>query len=134
MRLVLDATVAIAAVRPNEAAHAAANTRVRRALRGDDQLLLPSVFIIEVTGALGRVGEPAARIRPYVESLISAPHELVTIGRANAKRIAALALASKLRGADASYVWLAARDGIPLVTLDEEILARGKGACQLLRP
>ena len=32
--------------------------------------------------------------------------------------------ATKLRAADALYVWVAQRDGVPVVTVDDEILTR----------
>jgi hypothetical protein len=48
-----------------------------------------------------------------------------TKGAVLARNNAKAALGTKLRGADATYVWLAAREGVPVCTLDREILARG---------
>jgi len=39
-----------------------------------------------------------------------------------------------IRGPDALYVWLAEREGIPVCTLDEEILLRGAARVQTIRP
>ncbi|HKQ71111.1 MAG TPA: hypothetical protein VJT73_17315 [Polyangiaceae bacterium] len=51
--------------------------------------------------------------------------------RTSAQRVA---MACKLRGLDALYVWLAAREAVPLCTLDEEILTRGAARAQAIRP
>lgn len=40
----------------------------------------------------------------------------------------------RLRAADAAYVWLAERQGIPLVTSDREMLRRGAAFCQVEAP
>jgi predicted nucleic acid-binding protein len=45
-----------------------------------------------------------------------------------------VAVSAKLRGPDALYVWLARREGIPLCTLDREIITRGAGFCQVIAP
>jgi predicted nucleic acid-binding protein len=41
---------------------------------------------------------------------------------------------TRLRAADAAYVWVASRAGLPLVTADQQILARAVGHCQALAP
>lgn len=40
----------------------------------------------------------------------------------------------KLRGADALYVWLAARENVALCTLDREMAQRAGGACEVIAP
>jgi predicted nucleic acid-binding protein len=134
MRLVLDASVAVASLRPSEPGYLAARARVRRIVNGDDVAVVPSLFVAEVAGALARLGFDAAAIEAFVATLTSAPHEVTTIGPRRAHAVARVAVATKLRGADAMYVWLAAREGVPVCTLDREILARGATACQVLTP
>jgi predicted nucleic acid-binding protein len=134
MRLVLDASVAIASLRPHEPSHHAARARVRRLAAGDDVAVVPSLFVVEVAGALARLGHDPAAIQTFVGALTSAPHEVVTIGPKRAQAAARVAIATKLRGADATYVWLAAREGVPVITLDREILARGASACEVTAP
>jgi hypothetical protein len=56
VRLVLDASVAIAAQRPQEAAYAASRARLVRCLTGADAVVVPSFFVVEVSGALSRLG------------------------------------------------------------------------------
>jgi NAD(P)-dependent dehydrogenase (short-subunit alcohol dehydrogenase family) len=47
VRLVLDASVAIAAQRPQEAAYAASRARLVRFLTGADVVVVPSFFVVE---------------------------------------------------------------------------------------
>ncbi len=79
MRLVLDASVAVAAARAREVSHRAAQARVGGILRGDDELIVPTLFAVEVGAAL-------------------------------------------------------AREGVPLCTLDGEMLRRGASACEVIPP
>lgn len=134
MKLVLDASVAVAAARPNEPSHAASRVRVSRVLGGGEEVVLPALFSIEVGAALARVGEPPAAVRAYVDALVSSAVQIVAIGPRNARKVRDLAIAAKLRAADAMYVWLAAKEGIPLCTLDKEIVQRGAAFCQVILP
>jgi predicted nucleic acid-binding protein len=106
MRLVLDASVAVAAAMPTEPTHAASRARVERALQGLDVLVVPSLFVVEVSGALARLGFSRPLVRAFVEPLCAGPHEVVTLGTRRAGKAARVASWCKLRGADASYVWL----------------------------
>jgi predicted nucleic acid-binding protein len=105
--MVLDASVAVAAARPNEPSHAASRARVSRVLGGGDEVILPALFPIEVGAALARVGEPPAAVRAYVEALVSSAFQIIAIGPRNARKVRDVAIAAKLRAADAMYVWLA---------------------------
>jgi predicted nucleic acid-binding protein len=134
MRLVLDASVVIAATRPSEPSYGAARARLERALRGADTLVLPSVFVVEVSGALARQGRSRADIRRLIEVLTRPPHEVMPIGLIRARAASAIAIANRLRGPDALYVWLANREQVALCTLDKEIFARAAGRCQLVAP
>jgi predicted nucleic acid-binding protein len=134
VRLILDASVAVAAAHPSEPTHAAALARVMRVLRGLDELVAPVIFPIEVAAALSRTGTPAAIVEQFVAPLVAEPTRLITIGPRTAGRIQRVAVRLRLRAADAAYVWLATREGVPLVTSDREMLQRGVAACQVERP
>jgi predicted nucleic acid-binding protein len=134
VKLVLDASVAVAASRPNEPSHTASRARVARILSGHDEVVVPSIFPIEVGAALARVGEPPAAVRAYVDALMSVVAAVATIGPRRARRIRDVAIASRLRAADSAYVWLAAREAVPLCTLDREITQRGSTFCQVIPP
>jgi predicted nucleic acid-binding protein len=134
VRLVLDASVAIAAQRPQEAAYAASRARLVRFLTGADAVVVPSFFVVEVSGALSRLGFVPKGIGRLVDRLTAPPHEVVTVGPRSAKAARSVAVRGKLRGPDALYVWLARREGIPLCTLDREIIARGASFCRVIAP
>ena len=135
MKLVLDASVAVAAVRPNEPHHLRARARVGAVLTGRDELIVPALFPIEVTSALARrAAWPQPQIAAYIARLLARPCRLVTLGVKNAHASANLAAATRLRAADAVYVWLASKEGVVLVSSDEEVLQRGATVCQVQAP
>jgi predicted nucleic acid-binding protein len=134
MKLVLDASVAVAAARPNEPSHAASRARIERVLSGDDEIVIPVIFPIEVGASLARGGEPAAAVRAYVEALVSVASAVTALTPPLAREVRDLAIASKLRAADAFYVWLAAEESAPLCTLDREMADRCEAFCSVIAP
>jgi predicted nucleic acid-binding protein len=133
VRICLDAAVAVASQRPKEPSHAAALARVNLVLAGTDEIVVPAIFPIEVASALTRGGVEAKVVRTYVSSLLAGA-ELVTIGPKRAPSIADVAIRTQLRAADAAYAWVAGRERVPLVTLDEEVLKRASIVCVVERP
>ncbi len=134
MRLVLDASVAVAAERIHETGHAAARERIVRVLSGLDEIVVPPIFQAEVSGALARRGHDSAKIRAYVEALTAAPNQVRTFGPRASRFVADAAVRHKLRGADACYAWVALREGLPLCTLDRELADRGGSLCTIIGP
>lgn len=123
MRYVLDASVAVAAVRSGEPAHADALRRCLPLFAGRDEIVVPAIFDIEVVSALVRRGAAPSRVALFFERHF-ASRTLVTIGPRTARAVRNVVGLTRLRAADALYVWLAARDGLPLVTVDREVLLR----------
>ncbi len=102
---------------------------------GRDELVVPALFPIEVTSALARrAGWPQPQIAKYVARLLAPPTRVVAIGVKRARAAAQMAAVTRLRAADALYVWLASREGVPLVSSDVEIRQRGAAACQVEVP
>ncbi len=134
MRLVVDASVAVAAARTREPSHRAARERVAGILRGEDDLVVPVIFSVEVGAALARAGEPVPAIRAYVDALLRAATRVVPLNPAAARRARETAMRWRLRAADALYVSLAASEGLPLCTLDREMLQRGASVCEVISP
>jgi predicted nucleic acid-binding protein len=134
MRLVLDASVAVAALRPSEPKHTAASARILRLLNGADTAVVPALFVVEVRDALARLGFNRKTSAAFVDALARDPHEIITLGPRAANAAARVAARCKLRGSDACYVWLAQRESIPLCTLDAERAARGKAVCTVMEP
>ena len=134
MRLVLDASVAIAAQRPQEAAYAASRARLVRFLTGADAGVVPSFFVVEVSGALSRLGFDPKGIGRLGDRLTAPPHEVVTVGPRSAKAARSIAVRGKLRGPDALYVWLASARRLTRCTLDQEMVQRGAAFCKVIAP
>ena len=134
MRLVLDASVAVAALRPGEPSHARARARILRFITTTDVAVVPAIFMVEVRGALARLGFDLARSARLADALTRDPHQTITLGPRGARAASKVAARCKLRGSDACYVWLAQREAIPLCTLDTEMATRGKAVCTILEP
>jgi len=107
--------------------------RVDRVFAGTDELVVPATFPIEVAAALSRNGIDPRVVIAYLDTLL-AHAELVTIGPKRAPLIQAVAMATKLRAADATYAWVACREKVPLVTLDGEVLKRAASVCAVEPP
>jgi len=133
MRYVLDAAVAVAALRAGEPHHAAALRRCMPLFTGSDEIVVPAIFDVEVVSALVRRGAAPAGVNRFFEAHFTT-RRLVTIGPRAARAARAVAMPTRLRAADALYVWVAAREGLPLVTLDAEVLQRAAPVCQVMRP
>jgi predicted nucleic acid-binding protein len=134
MRLVLDASVAVAAARAREPSHRAARALVAGILLGEHELIVPTIFSVEVAAALARVGEPLPAIRAYADALLGVAARVTPLSPAAARRARETALRWRLRAADATYVSLAAWEQVPLYTLDREMRERGAGACEVVAP
>jgi predicted nucleic acid-binding protein len=130
---VLDASVAVAAVRPREPSHRAARARLASLLAGDDDVIVPAIFDVEVTSALVRGQASPAAVRRYLDRDLGA-RQLVTIGPRSARAISAVAARTHLRAADAAYVWVASARSLPLVTLGRDIERRAGNLCQVELP
>jgi predicted nucleic acid-binding protein len=127
VKIVLDASVAVASERASEPHHRRARLAIDRLLRGDDEILVPAIFMPEVVAALARRGHDANAAERFALALIGPSTNVVTIGPRRAIAIARFAARHRLRGADACYAWIAALRGLPLVTLDEEMIRRAPG-------
>ncbi|MGA7119765.1 MAG: type II toxin-antitoxin system VapC family toxin [Polyangiaceae bacterium] len=130
---VLDASVAVAAVRPCEPSHAPARARLARLLTGADDIVVPALFDVEVTSALVRGQALPARAEKYLRVDL-AGRKLVTIGPRSARAICGVVAKTQLRAADAAYVWVALTHGLPLVTLDDEVGRKVAGICRVEPP
>ena len=123
MKYILDASVAVAALRKTEPSHVDALRRCMPLFAGHDEIVVPALFDIEVVSALVRRGAAPASVALFFERHF-ASRKLVTIGPRTARAVRTVVGLTRLRAADALYVWLAAREGLPLVTADREVLSR----------
>jgi predicted nucleic acid-binding protein len=133
VKLVLDASVAVAAARPGEPAHRAARKRVESVLLRADEIIVPVLFSVEVAAALARAGVALSAIRNYLKQLLGGAG-VVPLGPRAAREARETAMRWKLRAADAVYVWVAQREDVPLCTLDGELERRAGDACTIVSP
>jgi predicted nucleic acid-binding protein len=89
---------------------------------GADEIIVSSIFEVEVVAALVRRGAPRSLAARFLEEHFGA-RNVVTLGPRAARSAGRVAALARLRAADAIYVWLAAREDVPLVTLDNEVSA-----------
>lgn len=106
---------------------------VEPVLLGEHDIVVPSIFVVEVVAALSRAGIPRAKAFEYSEIFLCRA-SVVRLGPKGARRASRIAEAAKLRGMDAIYVWVAQREGIPLVTLNRELSGRTEGLCEVIIP
>ena len=96
MRICLDASVAVTGHQSKEPNHAVARARVDRVFTALDVLVVPAIFPIEVAYALTRAGVEAKAVNDYLDLLLLGA-ELVAIGPKRWRRVAGIAMATKLR-------------------------------------
>jgi predicted nucleic acid-binding protein len=124
---VLDASVAVAALRATDANHARAASYLAPLLQGIDTIVVPSIFDVEVVVTLSRAGYAPSDARRAADLFVG-PARMVTLGPRAARAASGTASRTRLRTGDAIYVWVAEREALPLVTLDADILARAHRA------
>ena len=127
MTYVLDASVAVAALRDDEPGHRAAVRRCSPLFAGQDEIVVPAIFDLEVTSALVRRGIATDRLTEFFDLHLRS-RRLIPIGPRAIRGIRAVIHATRLRAADATYVWVAAREGLPMVTADREVIDRAAHA------
>lgn len=132
--MVVDASVWIGAFLPIDAHHAVSRPWLGQQTRAGVDLVAPTLALPEIGGGIARRtgstahGERATdrmRRMPRVR-LVPADADLAIDAARTAARL-------RLRGADAVYVELAHRFGLPLVTFDAEVDLRASGYIRVVR-
>lgn len=102
---------------------------------GGGRVAVPTIFLAEIGGAVARRTSDVVLAWRAVSNFTRLPGvELVPETRRIGILAAALAIDLRLRGADAIYVAVAAHLNAPLVTWDQEQLARGAAAIAVQTP
>jgi predicted nucleic acid-binding protein len=123
--VVLDASVFISAVSPNEVHHDAADA-LYRSHPEDRPFLVPGLFRVEVLSALARRQEPDALL-DTVDVLVSGPRfHTLSIDAALLARAAHVVRIARVRAYDAIYVAMALERTAKLFTLDLDVKRRVK--------
>lgn len=128
---VVDASVWVSRYMASETSHEVSRAWIEACLDGGELLVAPSLLLPEVAGAVARrtgvsgLGMRAASLIARLPGI-----RLVRLDMELAPLSADMAAEHHLRGADAVYIALARRLGVPLVTWDRE---QREGAAGLLR-
>lgn len=133
--MIVDASVWVARLLSGDVHHASAAAGLTHALRRGKRLVVPVLAWAEVAGAIGRrSGSQEAAIQALELLQQGRWIDAVPIDGPLGRQAPLLAAQYMLRGADAVYVALAAARGLPLVTLDQEMLQRGPADVTRLTP
>lgn len=132
---VVDASVWISYFMQTEETHSASRDWLSQQTDAGTPILGPSHVLAEISGAVSRrTGrEELGRVSSTVISRLP-DFQLVPIDRELADVSASVAAGMKLKGADAVYVALALLVNSPLVTWDNEQLARAAPIIETLTP
>ena len=118
---VIDASVYVALLRPEETAHERCWTWFQTAVRAENGIVAPVILIPEVTAALGRgTGDRAIAQRAIEQLTARRIIQMFPVTRTMAEEAARVAADYRIRGCDAVYVALALQLEDSLVTLDTE--------------
>ncbi len=132
--IVTDASVWVSWFVPQDANHAATVPWLRATIQAAVPMVAPGLLLIEVGGAIAwRVDQETAR--RTVQLMQQQPYlRLLTLDALGVQRATATAIDLRLKGADAVYVAVAERLGVPLCTWDGEQRTRGGARIPVYTP
>lgn len=132
---VIDASVYVALMNPNEAEHASCWAWFENAKGVQEEIAAPVILLAETAAALSRgVGDPDLALRAVQLARNTSLIELTPVTLPLAERAASIAAQHRIRGCDAVYVALAEQLDTPLVTLDPQQLERAVAIVRAHRP
>lgn len=120
MFIVVDASIWVARLVSEDVFYEPVKEWMAARLSEEDRFLAPSLLLAEVGGAISRRTTPALGLQ-VIEQIQDLPGlQLVEMEDSLLREAAQLAAELGLRGADSTYVAVAARLEIPLITLDAD--------------
>lgn len=118
MFIVVDASIWVARLVAEDVFYEPVKEWMYARLEEDDQFLAPSLLLAEIGGAISRRTTSSLGLKA-IEQVQSLPGlQLIEMEHALIRDAAQLAAELGLRGADSTYVAVAARLDLPLITLD----------------
>lgn len=133
--IVVDASVWVSRLVPQDVHHVSSRQWFEQYTAGGDRLVVPILLLAEVAGAIARrTGQPDLAHRAVNHLLRLRALRIVPVDRRLGRDAAQLAADLKLRGADATYVAIARRLNIPLITWDEDQQARAEQTITVYTP
>jgi predicted nucleic acid-binding protein len=132
---VVDASVLVSRFLPEDAFHEISSRWLDERSERLEGIFVPSTLPAEVGGALARRTGQIERAAALARGLFHHPSiRVVAVDAELGQEAATLAAELRLRGADAVYVALARRLGMPLVTWDAEQRERARSAVRVATP
>jgi predicted nucleic acid-binding protein len=132
---VIDASVYVSRLRREETRHATSTQLFAVLATQKASVLCPEILVPEVAAALARgLDDTGFAFRVAVHLRALPGHCFVAVDRGLSQLAARLAADRRLRGCDAVYAALAQREGIPLITWDEQQRERAVPAIEALTP
>jgi predicted nucleic acid-binding protein len=132
--IVVDASVWLSYLVESGAHHAISRRWLSQILAEGESIVAPVLLLAESGGAIAQqTGDPEL-CQKTIDRLLAIPNlRLVSLDHSLGIQAARVAAAQRLRGADASYVAVAAALEVPLVSWDKEQLERA-GIVTAIRP
>lgn len=125
MTVVVDASVWVSYLLPQDSHHAASEAWLDGYISGGGKVAAPMLLLVEIAGAVARRTGDITLARQTITTLANLPElSLVELDRSLSLTAANLAATLALRGADTLYVAVAQVLKAPLITWDHEQLTR----------
>ena len=120
MFIVVDASIWVARLVSEDVFYRPVKEWMAARLAEEDQFLAPSLLLAEIGGAISRRTTSSLALKA-IEQVQSLPGlQLIEMEHSLIQGAAQLAAELGLRGADSTYVAVAVRLGLPLMTLDAD--------------
>ncbi|HEV2123105.1 MAG TPA: type II toxin-antitoxin system VapC family toxin [Chloroflexota bacterium] len=132
--IVLDASVWVSALVESDVHYAASEAWLSRWMRSGATIIAPALMLAEVAGAISRRGDTDLDGRKAI-SILEALPGVQWVYPDHPLRVQAAELAADLsrRGADATYVAIAQRFDVSLLTWDQDQAARARPVVRVER-
>lgn len=133
--MIIDASVWVSSLLIDDIHHERSFTWFERALLSEQSLVIPSIALAEIAGAVSRRRDSGAEGHAALQKVLAAPGLRVMVIDLDLARLSAqIAARHHLRGADAVYAATALRANLPLLSWDREMQERLGGSIQVLHP
>ena len=132
MFIVVDASVWVARLVSQDVFYAPVKEWMSARIGEEDQFLAPSLLLAELGGAISRRTTPALGLKAIQQVQNLPGLQLVEMDDSLVLEAAQLAAELGLRGADSTYVAVATRLDLPLVTLDVDQGERARKRVKLM--
>jgi predicted nucleic acid-binding protein len=124
---VLDASVVLAAVLPQDPNHETSKAWIDSLIESRDFFSAPSIILSEIAAPLSREFKQPEQAKGLVQLMMTSSFvELVPVSVQLANRAAVISAENKIRGCDAIYVALAEALNEDLITWDKQQRERAK--------